>query len=321
MVPIDGAGRATLSVAFSSVGPHSLTAVYSGDATHLTSSATSVEQIFASSVIALSANPNPAYQGANVVFSANVLAQGGPSGGDLSGTVQFLDGSTLLGTVPLSGSAAVFTTNRLSLGQHSITAVYSGAGTLTGSTSAPLTETILLSDFAISSSPAILSLRTGHHLTFTVTATSMGAFADTLTLSVQALPAHTSTSFPHGSGFSLAAGASASAPVYLDTDDVIGYLGRAETPDRGPRHPQSSGSALYACVPAGLLALLGLLRRKKQLPLLLAGLGVLLLGSASGCSGKYPSSTAPGSYMFRVSATGASTGAAHTVDIPLLVSE
>ena len=319
--PLDGAGHATLSVAFSSAGPHPLNAVYSGDAIHLTSSATIIEQIVAGSVTALSANPNPAYQGANVVFSANVLATGAPSGANLSGTVQFLDGSTPLATVPLTGSVAVFTTNRLSPGQHSITAIYSGAGTVSGSTSAALTETILLSDFSLSSTPAALSLRTGHHLTFTLTATSSGAFADTLTLSVQALPLHASTSFPHGPALSLATGASASAPVYLDTDDVIGFLGRAQTPVTGPRHRQPAAPVLYASLPAGLLALFGLLRRKKQLPFLVAALGVLLLGSATGCSGKHPSSTAPGSYIFRISATGSATGTIHTVDIPLTVTE
>jgi hypothetical protein len=44
----------------------------------------------------------------------------------LTGNVQFYDGNTLLGTVPLSGTTATFTTTGLSAGTHSIRAVYSG---------------------------------------------------------------------------------------------------------------------------------------------------------------------------------------------------
>ncbi len=315
-------GVATYSTSTLAPGTHPISATFSGTPEFNPSTSAILQQVvtLAGTVTALSATPNPAYQGADVVFSASVLAPGGPSGATPSGTVQFLDGSTPLATVPLTGSAAVFTSNRLTPGQHSITAIYSGAGTFSGSTSAPLTETILLSDFRLSSTPATLSLRTGHHLTFTLAATSIGAFADTVTLSTQALPQHATTSFPHGADLHLTPGAGASTPIYLDTDDVIGYLGRAETPTGDPRRGQPFGSAIYACLPAGLLALFGLLRRNKQLPFLLAALGVLLLGTSGGCSGKYPSSTAPGSYIFRISATGSATGKTHTVDIPLTIS-
>ena len=66
------------------------------------------------------------------------------------GSVQFFDGSALLGTVQMSnlagiGGSAIFET-RLAAGSHSLTAVYSGAPLSTqynnGSTSAPLIITI-----------------------------------------------------------------------------------------------------------------------------------------------------------------------------------
>ena len=43
-----------------------------------------------------------------------------------SGTVQFFDGPISLGVETVFGGTAVFTTSRLTLGKHTITAVYNG---------------------------------------------------------------------------------------------------------------------------------------------------------------------------------------------------
>jgi hypothetical protein len=65
-----------------------------------------------------------------------------PGGGTPTGTVTFRDGSTTLGTGTLSGGQARFTTSSLSVGTHTITAVYGGDSNFSGSTSAPLTQTV-----------------------------------------------------------------------------------------------------------------------------------------------------------------------------------
>ena len=51
------------------------------------------------------------------------------------------DGTTLLKTVALSGSAAEFTTSKLTHGTHTITATYNGSTNFDGS-SASLTQTV-----------------------------------------------------------------------------------------------------------------------------------------------------------------------------------
>jgi hypothetical protein len=66
---------------------------------------------------------NPSVSGQAVTFTATVA----PSGA--SGSVQFFDGATVLGTAALSGGSAAFTTAALSAGNHSITASYSGDAT------------------------------------------------------------------------------------------------------------------------------------------------------------------------------------------------
>jgi hypothetical protein len=59
-----------------------------------------------------------------------------------SGSVQFFDGTTLLGTANLAAGSAIFSTQTLSTGSHSIQAVYVGNSTYGSSTSATLSETI-----------------------------------------------------------------------------------------------------------------------------------------------------------------------------------
>jgi len=81
---------------------------------------------------ALTVSPNPATAGANIALTAATSATTGTP----TGTITFLDGATTLGTAALSGGAASFTVSTLAVGNHSLTASYSGATGFTASTSA-----------------------------------------------------------------------------------------------------------------------------------------------------------------------------------------
>jgi hypothetical protein len=59
-----------------------------------------------------------------------------------SGTVTFKDDTTTLGTATLSGGTATYSTSTLSAGTHSITAVYSGDGSYSGSTSPSVAQLV-----------------------------------------------------------------------------------------------------------------------------------------------------------------------------------
>ena len=61
----------------------------------------------------------------------------------MSGTVNFFDGATLLGTGTIDAGAASFTTT-LAVGTHTVTAVYSGDASFNGSTSPVDTTTVVL---------------------------------------------------------------------------------------------------------------------------------------------------------------------------------
>ncbi len=81
---------------------------------------------------AVSSSTNPSVSGQSVSFTANVTA----SSGTPTGTVQFtIDGSNFGSAVTLaSGSATSGGTSTLSVGTHTVTAVYSGSAGFLGST-------------------------------------------------------------------------------------------------------------------------------------------------------------------------------------------
>jgi hypothetical protein len=90
---------------------------------------------------ALTSNLNPSTYGQVVTFTANVTPTSGT--GTPTGTVQFFDGTTLLGQVALDPTGTgTFTISSLKVGSHAITAKYLGDPIDLGSTSATLTQKV-----------------------------------------------------------------------------------------------------------------------------------------------------------------------------------
>lgn len=87
-----------------------------------------------STTTALASSANPSVVGQAVTFTATVSAGGG--------TVNFLEGVNVLGSGTLAAGLATFSTSALSAGAHTLTAVYLGDATHSGSPSAPLTQTV-----------------------------------------------------------------------------------------------------------------------------------------------------------------------------------
>ncbi|WP_433966859.1 Ig-like domain repeat protein [Tunturiibacter gelidiferens] len=73
----------------------------------------------------LTANPNPACSHQVVSLTAQTIRPGTPNGitAPLTGTVQLLDGATVLADLPLASGQVSFSTDLLSPGQHALTAV------------------------------------------------------------------------------------------------------------------------------------------------------------------------------------------------------
>jgi hypothetical protein len=103
--------------------------------------------------------PSPSNAGATVTLNATVAAAS-PGSGTPTGTVQFLNGTTSLGTATLqSNGTASTTSSALSVGTNSITAVYQGDNNYNSSTSLPFIQTVLpatTTTVAASPSPAVV---------------------------------------------------------------------------------------------------------------------------------------------------------------------
>jgi uncharacterized repeat protein (TIGR01451 family) len=120
-------------------GNHPVSATYNGDSFFNTSSGTlaggqTVNKIATTTTVGTSKSPS--VFGESVTFSATV------SGSGAAGTVSFKDGTTTIGSGTLSGGTATFATTSLSVGAHTITAVYGGNAGFTGSTSPGITQTV-----------------------------------------------------------------------------------------------------------------------------------------------------------------------------------
>jgi uncharacterized repeat protein (TIGR01451 family) len=96
---------------------------------------TAILTVTGSSSTTLASSQNPSEFGKPVTFTATVTA-------GATGTVTFFDGATALGTVPLAGGTATFTTSSLTIGTHSITATYNGDAIFSASTSAALLQSV-----------------------------------------------------------------------------------------------------------------------------------------------------------------------------------
>jgi sugar lactone lactonase YvrE len=137
-------GVAGYSTSQLAVGTHVIYAQYSGDSTNSAGTSNSVAEVItqATTATSLASSNATASVGSAVTFTATVTYGSGSAGTALTGTVQFRDGSTTIGTSPLVNGIATFTTTTLVPGTHNIVAVYSGDTNDSGSSSATLVETI-----------------------------------------------------------------------------------------------------------------------------------------------------------------------------------
>jgi hypothetical protein len=136
--PLAG-GLATYRTAGLTSGTHTIKASYAGDGTFGSSSATRTLTVKQAATVSFTSSPNPSAAGQWVTLTVTVRASVGTS--IPTGSVTFLDGTKSLRKVNLSNGKAVFTTNKLTVGTHVLTAVYSGSK-LFGASEVTLFQTV-----------------------------------------------------------------------------------------------------------------------------------------------------------------------------------
>jgi X-X-X-Leu-X-X-Gly heptad repeat protein len=204
-VPLSGSGTAvtaasgataTLTVSGS---PHIIRAVYTSTGGSFSGSSGTLSQTVnpAPTSTTVTSSVNPSIYGQSVTFTVTVanIAGAGISTARPTGSVQFMDGSSLLGTPQtVSGlGAATLTTGALTVGTHPITAVYTNIdGNFKSSASSSLTQVV--EDFSIIATPTAQTIPSGHQAIYSVTVTPIGGLAGTIALSCSGAPPNSTCS-------------------------------------------------------------------------------------------------------------------------------
>ncbi len=140
-LPTNNSGPVMFTTSSLTPGLHNITAQYSGDADYNGSASNTVQITItnpATTTILVSSS-NPSVYGQAVTFTATVASGLGTP----SGSVNFFDGATSLGSTTLGSTGMTsLTTSSLGAGTHSITVSYSPTGGFLPSASSVLTETI-----------------------------------------------------------------------------------------------------------------------------------------------------------------------------------
>ena len=196
MGTVSASGVATLTTTALPVGTDSVTAVYGGDTNYTVSTSGAVTVVVApllvSTVDVLTASTTASVFGESVMFTDNITG----SRGAPTGTVTFYDGTVAIGTAMVGAGVATFSTTKLSVGSHSITAVYSGDSNYLTDTSNAVTVTVGDGDFTISVSPSYQTINNGQSAIYMVSLAGSGApFDESVTLSATGLPPGASVSF------------------------------------------------------------------------------------------------------------------------------
>ncbi|MGH9595730.1 MAG: Ig-like domain repeat protein, partial [Edaphobacter sp.] len=300
------------------VGSHVLTAVYSGDATHLGSTSAAVTVTVlpvptkAQTVTMLTASVDPAASGQEVVFTANVLATGAST--TPTGLVTFLDGKTVLGAASLVGDGvASLNISSLNVGSHAVTASYAGDANSLASVSSVMTETVSSTGttgptgFSVSVTGSG-TISVGGTAKLRVTVASQTGYMQPVQLSCADLPSEATCTF---SAQMIAAGGGTTA-LQVNT--------------MAPRSCSVAASeSRLASVPFSGIAVAGFLvlfipgRRRKVKSLLVALIAICGMASLSGCGACTDLGTKPGTYTIRV--IGSSGGSVVTTKVQVVVTE
>jgi hypothetical protein len=168
VAPVNGVASITSSALPSGVS--NVTAQYGGSGNYNASSSTPLSQtVKVATTIAVTASPTSSTYGQSVTLRGSV------SPSSATGTVQFFQAGSFLGTASVSGGIAILTTAVLPAGTLSLTASYSGDASRASSNS-PVKSFVVAkanATAALSANPS--TSRSGQSVTFTATVSPVTA--------------------------------------------------------------------------------------------------------------------------------------------------
>lgn len=251
-------GIATCNAAFSQPGVLSVTANYSGDA-NISPAAGSMQIVVAKAAPGVYVASDPVAPVYGVPVTLGVQVQGAPGVPAPTGTITFLDGGRPIGSVPVGpdGHASLVAPSSslpvLSVGAHSIGAIYSGDANY--QTAAPLALTIIVAKattgVALSSTPAQIGQPVTLKAAISIVGPGIATLSGTVSFSSGGYPiqectgiplqnniATCNTAFPHLGTYLIVASYSGDdntttsfANIQLNLGKVVAGLYTASAPD------------------------------------------------------------------------------------------
>jgi hypothetical protein len=196
---LNAAGQASFTTSSLTVGTHPIRAVYAATLDFNGAASAVLNQVIQSvaltSTVTLTSSVNPSILGQPVTFTAAASVPGPFPFLVQSGTMTFLDGSTVIGTGAINQfGRATFKTSTLAIGSHPITASYPsgmsrGGQTIAPSISAVLTQVVEAgirsapTGFSLTVTPNPVTLKPGSTGVELVTVTAISGFSQPVTLS------------------------------------------------------------------------------------------------------------------------------------------
>lgn len=304
-------GVANLTVQSLPTGTHAVVASYGGDAVNFAAQSSTLSEVVnlqptSTALTATQADPNDP-QAVTLIAVVRWTAQGTTIP---TGTVTFTTGTTTIGSVQVDATGVATLNVELQSAGESIVATYSGDTNY--ATSASLATTVkggTATQFTLTLTPPNATVVTGQHTTVQINLASIKNFSDTLQLGCLGLPFAATCTFSPSDSVKLAANGTATVTLTIDTGNPLGS-GAVKT--SSVQQNDRSGIVL-AFLPAGLLLGFGLFgpkrSRRKLTALMVLAFAAALTITSTGCSGLHVNSTPPGSYTFKVTASGTGTGA------------
>ena len=152
-VALNALGQAQLLNVVPNAGTNlAVRARYLGDTNHIASTSPlqslSITPAATSLAMTPATNVNTSF-GTQLIFTASIAVQP-PASGTVSGNIEFKDGANVIATVPIDANGeAVFTTNALAVGNHSISSQFNGSGNFGPSSTQPISVTVAKAVVAI----------------------------------------------------------------------------------------------------------------------------------------------------------------------------
>lgn len=321
---LDATGTATFIYSALTVGTHSITAVYLGDTNDAGSTSGAISQVVGTIPtvtdlgVSATTGANPA-----TILVATVLNNYASSGTTPlptpTGTVTFMNGTTVIGAAPLDSSGVATLVPNLPNGTFNIIAVYSGDAVHSPSTSNTVSVSSTAQGFNLTVTPPTVSVQAGQNVAVTVTLTSNNGFTDTIGLGCASLPSGVNCHFAQIAP-NLPANGVENIQLTIDTNNPLGGGASAMNTRPGGRAVALAGLFL----PLSLLFGLAWWRFRRRHALTLSAVLLLVLGGAamlvSGCSGFSQSTAAPGTYVIQVTGVGANSDITHYQNVTLTIT-